>query len=589
MVGQYQTSIYKATVKVMIVRPPDDSLTAPSDLTEGQLAATFVQLILTRPFLNAAEERLNHDVSAGDVEVQQVRGTQLMEISVEDNDPQRAADTANALVDISIEQYEAIQTGRFVSSEDSLQAQLAQVEAQISELQLTVTEFSEENYQAQLKDLETRIEDLQAEIENLQIELVTLQDTADFSTTPGRIRTGTPAATTEQRIEMALNTDRLDELQFLQTLYQQIYVNASLQGGGTSGEGNRLDQLQSTVDLYQQIYATLLSNYESIRLARLRTTPSVVLVEEATAPRRPVRPNPLINMGLGGLIGLGLASAIVFFKEQLNETLRDATEASNLLQLPILAFIGQERGLRRSWKSGSIYAIENPQTPFAEAFQVLRVNLDFSQSDYPLRTILVTSPSASEGKTTVAINLAAVIAQSEKQVTLVDADLRNPSVHRLLNLESDRVGLIDVLLGEKNLDKVGQPSAVENLNVIASGEVSMNPVGLLASQNMDEVLSALKRESDVAIIDSPPFHLAETSVLAAGVDGVLLVIQPGRTLAGAALQMLEQLERAQARILGMVLNRVRGRGDGGGYQYYGASSYPRYDLHQQGDELEDSM
>ncbi len=353
----------------------------------------------------------------------------------------------------------------------------------------------------------------------------------------------------------------------------------------TDQSNPRLDQLETNLALYQQIYSSLLSNYEAVRLARLQNTPNVVQVEPARPATTPIRPKPLTNMLLGGVVGLMIAGATAFLIEYLDTTLKTPEDITRVLKLPVIGYVAQVERMVKNESEGAPYVSVQPRSPVAEAFRSLRTNLEFAGVDKPLRTILVTSAGPSEGKTTVAVNLAVVVAQGGKNSILLDADMRRPSVHRCLGL-TNRRGMSDIFKERAPIREaiklVTQIWRVPHLAAITSGDLPPNPAELLGSARMQQLLTELRDLADIVIIDSPPLLVTDASVLAARVDGVLLVIEPGRTHAEAAIAMVEQLHRAGARIVGVVLNRIpqnRGYYYYGGYPYY--SSYNHYGYYGQ--------
>jgi capsular exopolysaccharide synthesis family protein len=312
------------------------------------------------------------------------------------------------------------------------------------------------------------------------------------------------------------------------------------------------------------LYSTLLSNYEAVRLARLQNTPNVVQVEKATPPGAPVQAGPYRNVILGALIGLLATGAIAFTLEYLDDTLKTPQDIANVLGLPVVGYVVNESSIGKS--EGMPYVATHPRSPMAETFRTLRTNLEFASVDKPLKTILVTSPGTGEGKTTVAINLAAAMAQANKRVILLEGDLRRPRIHQALAM-SNQFGLTDVFRGQMDIRDVARYSKVKDMAVITSGSLPPNPAELLGSARMATILSRLVETASVVIIDSPPFVVADSTVLSAKVDGVLLVIRPGKTSAEAARAMLAQFDRAGARVVGVVLNRVS-RKNGSYYGYY---------------------
>jgi capsular exopolysaccharide synthesis family protein len=541
------------------MRPP---LEQSSDLTyysDLQLVQTYIQLLSTQPVLDAASLRLGFEVKKGQIKVQQNQDTQIIQVTVEDHDPRRTADIANVLVEVLIEQNESMQTGRYASTAESIQAQIDQVEEQISSLQREVDQITTKSFETQLKEVEAQIQPLQDEVSILQQEIAAL----------------TPAKTQEQRTEIAEKQARIDQIQPLLNLYQQIYSNLVVLGKpveSESGTSSRLAHLQSTLDLYQNLYLNLLSSLETVRLARLQNTPNIVQIEPASIPKGPISPRPLMNTALAAAIGLMLAAGIVFLVEYLDDTLKTPDDVERILGVPVVGFVAEMRFKKKS--AEEVYVSRQPRSPVSEAFRSLRTNLEFASVEKPIQTLLVTSPGPSEGKTTVAVNLAAIFALSGKRVALLDADMRRPHVHHLLEMPN-REGLSNLFRSQAAPQSVFRTRLeLPNLMVITSGGLPPNPAELLGSEKMSQILAALRNVVDVIVIDTPPSLVADAQILAGKVDGILFVIQPGVTHAEIARASLELFKRAGARVIGTVLNRIpRNRSYYyGGYKYYSPSS-----------------
>jgi len=554
----YQTAIYQTSTRILVMSAPQQSSSDLTYLNDQQLTQTYMQLLTTAPILEGTSARLGYEVRAKQIKVQQSQNTQIVVITVEDPDPQRAVDIANTLVDILLEESEKLQAGRYTAMEESLQAQITQMENQIASLQTQVERISTQSVQDQLKDVEAQMVPLQEEASAIQQEIATLS----------------PAYTQSRKARIAELEAQLAQIQPLLDLYQQIYSNLVVLGapGESGGSGNpTLTQSQTTLALYQQIYVNLLNSMESIRLARLQNTPSVVQIEAAFYPGEPIRPRPLTNTMLGGAVGLMLAAGIVFLIEYLDDTLKTPDDVQRHLGLPVIGYIAE---MKVSGKSAeALYVAKQPRSPVTEAFRALRTNLEFAGINQPLHTLLVTSPGPSEGKTTTATNLAAIIAQGDRDVILLDADLRRPHVHRFLSL-SNQVGLSDLFRGTLKLQSVKRAfDGNEKMQVITSGNLPPNPAELLGSARMDQILDEVASSAEMVIIDSPPSLVSDAVILSAKVDGVILVLQPGNTDIASAKASLELLQRAGARVLGVVLNRIpRNRADYyGGYRHY--SSY----------------
>ncbi len=571
---RYQTPIYEARTKVMVMQARESTISDISTLTDQELAQTYMALLVTRPVLQATSDRLGFSISVNQVSGRQLQGTRLLEVTVQDSDPQQAALIANTIVDALIEQNDELQASRFTASEQSLQAQINQIEGQIETLRSAQVPMEVVDTSARMQALETQIFDLQDQITNLQIEL-------DSDSVTPVTEEGTAPLTPEQQRIISDKQGQIDLLQLmLEATKQQYFALLFPEQASATQSGER--EIGANLALYQQIYANLLSNYESVRLARVQSTPNVVQVEQAVVPGKPVSPRLLNNLLLGGAVGLIIMGSVAFLIEYLDDTLKTPADVSHLLGLPVIGYVAEIADLGAKSRNGtttptSPYVTQHPRSPLAEAFRSLRTNLEFANVDEPIRSILVTSSGPGEGKTMVATNLAVVMAQAGKEVVLVDCDLRRPRIHRELNL-SNQIGLSDYFRGQEKLPQIMRPVGDATLKAITSGSLPPNPTELLQSQKMTHLLADLKEVSDIAVIDSPPFLVTDAAVIASQVDGVIMIVQPGRTHAEAAIAMLEQLNRAGTRVIGVVLNRIPQRRPYyyGGYRYYYSPYYNGY-------------
>lgn len=208
-------------------------------------------------------------------------------------------------------------------------------------------------------------------------------------------------------------------------------------------------------------------------------------------------------------------------------------------------------------KNISLVTLTDPRSPVSEAYRTLRTNLEFSSLDEPVRTLVVTSPGAEEGKSTVLANLAVTLAQGGKQVILLDCDLRRPAQHTLFGLDN-ATGLTTMMLAEDAWsDPPLRETPVDGLRVLSAGPLPPNPAELLGSRRMKETMAALLEQADVLLFDAPPvLAVTDALVLAVQTDGVLLVVKAGGTRREHIQQAKERLERVNARIVGAVLNNA---------------------------------
>jgi len=338
----------------------------------------------------------------------------------------------------------------------------------------------------------------------------------------------------------------------------------------TAAKEAELARLQTALTQYRSSYATLLSSYEATRLAEAKAMDNVIVVQEATVPEKPVRPRTMLNTVLAAVVGAMLAVGTAFLIEYLDDTLKSPDDVARVLGLSTLGAIAHMRLDGRAPMEEWLVTTTTPKSPVSEAFRTLRTNIRFSSVDKPIRRLLVTSPSPTDGKSITAANLATVMAQAGQSVVLVDTDLRRPILHKLFKLPNG-VGLTSTLLSSNpGPDECLLPTHVENLRVLPSGPLPPNPSELLGSQRMGRLIEHLEQEADILIFDSPPsLAVTDAAVLAKQVDGVLLVLEAGKTREEEARRAVEELSKVGAFLLGVVLNKVPLRRRGGyGYYYY---------------------
>lgn len=226
---------------------------------------------------------------------------------------------------------------------------------------------------------------------------------------------------------------------------------------------------------------------------------------------------------------------------------------------------------------------KNPKSPISEAFRTLRTNIQFSNIDKSIKTLAVTSSRPTEGKTTICGNLACAVAQGDKRVLLIDCDMRKPRVHKAFGL-TNLDGLTSILMGEKRLEDVAYKGDMElkTLTVITSGPIPPNPAELLGSRKMKEFLDDVKDQYDMVILDTPPVGLVtDGAILSTIVDGTILVVAANDTDVEIAISSKEQLEKVNANIIGVVLNKIPTKSK----SYYNYMYY-KYDDYY-GDDLDD--
>jgi capsular exopolysaccharide synthesis family protein len=362
--------------------------------------------------------------------------------------------------------------------------------------------------------------------------------------------------------------EQLDKLQTEIAKTDETISEANLKLAAANS-AREIEDNQTLILALQEKKTALQANYTSL-LANTEqgATNTLNIGQYAPLPTKPVGPNKPLYIILATILGLFLSVGGAYLVELLDTRVKSREEVAKLLETPILGevptFPRQDDGL---------FTAKNPRSPITDSFRSLRTNLEFLSINHPLRTILITGPDSSGGKSTIASNLALMFAKGGKKVILLDADMRRPSLHKLLGTTNDP-GISDVCVGRTDLysalrtwtnlsdqpvDSQKQFSSKENelLRILPAGTIPPNPAELLSSPRFDQVLAELKEYADLIIIDSPPIFLPDTTTLFPKVDGILMVIQSGRTSKNSILLVKEQIARSHARLLGIAINRSK--------------------------------
>ena len=487
---------YVTVATIMVGEQTSNPLVNQDDLAISQRAANAdADLLRREPILTGTIKALGLDVNWWDLRneilVTHVDGSQLIELRVEDQNPVRARDIADELVNQLVAQSPTTESAQQVESQRTF------AEAQISQLQADISQA-------------------EADIAAKQASL---------------------SSTTSARAVL----DAQDAIQ--------------------------ADQLKLTT--WRATYAQLISTYQTKKPAN-----AVTLLEPAFVPAEPSSPNLRANLMLAVAIGLLLSVTAVFVVEFLNDSISDLDDAGRALGSPGLSSIVNAAAGRRP-KDGLV-VLADAYSIAAEAYRVLRSSMRFEAGERGSLSYVVAGVSSDDGKSRTSSNLAVSVAQEGRQTILVDADLRNPSVHEVFGLEvlrglttpfvdgpaSLRVGKQGRRLDEKaqireQLISALQETRVPGLRVLTTGpSLAANPADLLSSAKMDLILEVLKEESDVLILETPPLlPFADAATLAAKVTGVVLVLIENRTRGQMARQAIDALGRAHARILAMVLDK----------------------------------
>lgn len=342
---------------------------------------------------------------------------------------------------------------------------------------------------------------------------------------------------------------------------------APLSDSATAPEFVRTERarLQMELTTLQAQYSVLLQNANNTRLTAIRYNDTISVASPATFSPVPVSPRTTQNVLLGLAVGMMLAAGVAFLVEYLDDSLKNSDDVNRVLGL---STIGNVARFPKGTKS-PLVVLDAPRAPYAEAYRNLRTNLQFSLAVDSSNALVVASAEPGEGKSTTTANLALVIAQMGKRVILVDTDLRRPTLHTLFRVPPEP-GLTDLFLQDQTLAQVIRETAQPGLHLLACGKIPPNPAEVLASAWMDQLIDALGKQYDMVIFDSPPIlPVTDALLLAAKTKHLLWVVAAGETRSDPLRRAGEALAQVDAKVLGVVLNRMSaGRGYGYYYYYY---------------------
>jgi len=477
--------VYSASTLVRIAQGQDSSINYVRTDYSERLINTNVQLLQSRPFLEEVILRLSLKLSpsklAQQVDVQALPNTELIEITTEGDTGITAANIAETLAALLIEEQSNLFAGTGQSARASLEEQLVIIE-----------------------------EDLQA------------------------------------------NRTQLKDML-----------------GGVSGlnQSGSIEELSTRIRIQEETYAMLLNEQDRVRISEGLMANSISVVEPAIAPISPSKPNIPINIALSVIVGLSGGIGLAFLFDNLDTRIHSSDDVARVLNAHPLGWIPYIDKLEENL-NGHLIMQSDVRSPIAEAFRILRGNVISLQVNGVPKTLMITSPEPDSGKSTILANLAASIAQSGKNVVVVDSDFGRPSLHKLFHLPYEN-GLSDVLFKLSTLEAALKTTSVYGVKVLTSGTIPSNSGDLLESNRVAEVIEALKGMADIILFDSPPLlAVADAATMAPLVDGVLLVVARHIATDKSVQSALQQLEQAGANIIGSVFNKADPRTGGFYFTHY---------------------
>lgn len=413
------------------------------------------------------------------------------------------------------------------------------------------------DFSSQLQEYDNKITELKSKLD----EKIKVLKAGIFASSPEQVK-NLSQKIIEEEIKNGSVRTTLSALQLVVKKYDERFNRLPK----TSIE---LARFQRNRESLEKLYTLVEEKFQEAVINEQSQPGNVLIIDDARVPYSPAKPNRILIIIVGLLIGVGLAFAYVFLKNYFDNTVKTPEDVQKR-NLNVLAWIPRvdELAIKETSKFDFII-LNKPDSVPSESFRALRTRIQFSRPDKEsLKTIVITSPAPQEGKTFVTINLAGSFAQADKKVLLVDCDLRKPRVHRVFDVNKEP-GLIDYLVGDKKLEEIIHQSELKNLSYITSGTIPPNPAEMLDSKHMDDFLTLVREKYDYVIIDSPPIiAVTDAEILAKKVDGAILVVSSEITEYQMMDRAIQLIEHDNTTLIGSVLNNFDTRSAYGTYYKY---------------------
>jgi capsular exopolysaccharide synthesis family protein len=592
------------------------------------------------PFTTTEELRLI-DAFHRHLAVSVVRNSRLVEVRFESTVPKQAADAVNTLSDLYVENNFRKKYESAMQASDWMANQLRELKVKMEQSHEALVKYERENQifaldqgqnvtvskladlnktltdaeadrmgkESQYQLVQThRLDDLAAVMQNGMIQQLQQQRSQAASTLAeerGTLGPKHPKVMQSERqlqeLDAQLEAQKQAVAARIQSDYQAALSREQLLRKAFDQQKNEANTLNSKLVEYsllrrdyetnQQLYEGLLQRLKEAGIASGLRSSNIHVVDRARPPISPVRPRKSLNLMLSLIVGLALGCALALFNEYLDNSVKIPEDVEQLVNQPVLGIIPAvssvaayprrkplPRTVAGSSATSELATVSQPQSVVSEAYRALRTSILLSTSRHAPQLILISSGQPREGKTTTALNLAITLAQRGDRVVLIDTDLRRPRIHRSFQMSNDR-GLSTFLTSQAAAEDLARPvRQVPNLFVITSGPTPPNPAELLSSEPLEVLFAELRRHFDFIVLDSPPaITVADSLILAAHADGVMLVVHGGVTTRETLRHTTKLMTSVNARLLGVVLNNVDVRSVD--YKYYYSNYYGDYYRH----------
>lgn len=560
-VSQIIPPVYEATATFLVTTPMGGTISNVqyADNYANRLLNTYAQIASSDSVMAELKQKLQLE-KLPDIEVAIVPNSEIIQIKARANSSFMVAKIANTLAEIVVSKsLTTIDSGEESSQDLSiLSDRLSTFEKELTQAKLDYDQMIEPYSQvtADITVLDRTIKLKEQTYQNLQEKFqqaVISESEAIYPSQKNQFKN-------TQNIISAEISQLETEMETLNQQYQGLSARAA-------NISERLSSAKQAIDTKEKAYTDLLLQYDLARSGNVMrsSSHSLLISNPAVLPTRPSNLSSTIFIGLGGVIGLLLGLTLAFLVDNLDTKIYSPEQIENITKNPILAQIPYLKGQQMLSHVRSDIEIQRAYWP-------LCARILLRQKEAPLKTILLTSPDAGEGKSTTTFLLAACLSQSKLKVLVVDGDMRLPKQHKLFKLPND-TGLSSVLMGEALLERAINKNKMPGVDVLTSGPTPDNLVDLLHPSILIPILEKMAASYDIVLIDSPCLlAVTDANSLAQIVDGVILILKHGYTTTGALRSANRLLNDANAKIIGTVFTFAPVQKRSSYYRYYGSRS-----------------
>ncbi len=510
-----------------------DKLQLNSDIIRQSLVGKIRSAI--SPAKDSNEKSILNTAISENLYIEPIKNSRLVSVHFEGATPEKSAAVANAIVETFVQLNMERRRQDTVDAEKFLNERIGEAKAKLQESESKLGAYAQEHTILQLDNKESTTSTLA--LMQLSEELVKAE---------------------REVITIKNDGSRTNELKGAQKRAEQIrdlLMDEERKAVKVQGKTTAYKTLQREVETNQASYQGLLQRLKEISVAGTAGSSNLLIIDKAQVPLQKHKPKLSTNLAFASLLGLLLGLAVAFLREFMDDSVNHINDLERQTQLPVLGIVPTVR--EKNPRKMAQMALTEPRSMLAESFRTLRTTLRFKLREAnDKNTLFVTSTRANEGKTTISINLASTYAHAGNRVLLIDADLRNPSLHKIMGGQ-DQHGLSGYLAGEVSLNQLAQASNVQNLDIIPAGKVAHDPAEMLASRRMEDLIQAATENYDMIIIDGPPIlGLADAMILASLATLTVVAVDARNTRTTTINNALKRLRQSGLSVAGLLLNKV---------------------------------